>query len=88
MPFACGTQLCIWFAPHFTQNFIKSYAVFVQLIIFLQTYIFLILNLRASLLLESDAISGLQNTSLICLFVVLQFVIKILTVLLPLLNPL
>lgn len=87
MPFACGAQLCIWFAPHFAQNFIKSYIVFVQLIIFLLTYIFLILNLRDSLLMESDAISSLQNTSLICFFVLSQFVIKIFTVLPPLLYP-
>jgi len=88
MPFACGAQLCIWFAPHFSQNFIKSYVVFVQLIIFLLMYIFLILNPRASLLMESDAISSLQSTSLSCLFVLSQFVVKIFTVLLPLLNPL
>ena len=41
--------------PHLTQNFISWYIILIQLIIVLLTPVFLILNHKASLLMESDA---------------------------------
>ena len=56
-PFFWVAQLDIRFSAYFTQNFISWYVIVVQLSIFSFAPIFLILNHKASLLMESNAFS-------------------------------